>query len=58
LLLHSELFIKEDGTLITEGDLLKNPKLAITLSRIAADPHTFYNGTLADDIVADLSDYG
>jgi gamma-glutamyltranspeptidase / glutathione hydrolase / leukotriene-C4 hydrolase len=53
-----ELFVKEDGTLVQEGDLLKNPKLGATLRAIAEDPFTFYNGTLAADIVQDLSEYG
>lgn len=53
-----ELFVKEDGTLVQEGDLLKNPKLGATLRAIAADPFTFYNGSLAADIVQDLSEYG
>jgi len=54
----SELFVKPDGSLYQEGDLLKNPKLAATLKRIAADPMTFHNGTLAQDIVQDLHEYG
>ncbi|KAK2151985.1 hypothetical protein LSH36_343g01029 [Paralvinella palmiformis] len=54
----SELFVKENGSLITEGDLLKNPKLGATLARIAEDPDTFYSGSLADDIIADLTEYG
>lgn len=50
--------MKGDGTLIQEGDLLVNAKLGTTLRRIADDPMTYYNGTLADDIVADLLEYG
>jgi len=53
-----ELFVKEDGSLIQEGDLLKNPKLARTFRRIAQDPMTYYNGSLAREIVDDISDYG
>ncbi len=44
--------------MIQEGDLLVNPKLGATLRRIADDPMAYYNGTLADDIVADLTEYG
>jgi len=50
--------VKEDGSLIQEGDLLKNPKLARTFRRIAQDPMTYYNGSLAREIVDDISDYG
>ena len=54
----SELFVKPNGSLYEEGDLLKNPKLAATLRRIAADPFTYYNGSLAEDIIQDLREYG
>ena len=37
------------------GDNLVNRKLAITLERIANDPTSFYNGSLAEDIAADIS---
>ena len=50
--------MKKDGSLIQEGDLLKNPKLAATLRRIADDPTTYYNGSLARDIVDDIAEYG
>ena len=54
----SEIFVKSDGSLLQEGDLLINIKLGQTLRRIAADPGTFYNGSLAADIVADIAEYG
>ena len=50
--------MKEDGSLIQQGDLLKNPKLARTFRRIAEDPMTYYNGSLAREIVDDITDYG
>jgi len=53
-----ELFVKENGSLVQEGDLLKNPKLARTFRRIAEDPMTYYNGSLAREIVDDITDYG
>ena len=56
--LHRELFVKKDGSLIQEGDLLKNPKLALTFYRIAEDPMSYYKGSLARDIVDDIADYG
>ncbi|ELU09504.1 hypothetical protein CAPTEDRAFT_115649, partial [Capitella teleta] len=54
----SELYLKPDGTLVQEGDILKNPKLAQTLRRIAESPTSFYNGSLAEDIVLDIRDAG
>lgn len=53
-----QTFRKSDGSLYEEGDILKRPKLAVTLERIANDPHTFYNGTLAEDIVKDINEQG
>jgi len=50
--------VKSDGSLVKEGDLLKNPKLATTFRRIAEDPMTYYKGALARDIVDDITDYG
>ena len=47
-----------NGKLVKLGDTLKCPKLAVTYERIAVDPHTFYNGSLADDIVADIAEAG
>ena len=56
--LSSELFVKSDGSLVGEDDVIKNPPLGRTFRRIAADPHAFYNGTLAEDVVADIQDRG
>ena len=50
--------MKKDGSLIQEGDLLKNPKLARTFRRIADDPMSYYNGSLAREIVEDIAEYG
>ena len=48
--------LKPDGTPYKEGDIIKRPKL--TLKVIAADPMSFYNGLLADDVVADIQETG
>jgi len=40
------------------GDMIRYPKLGATLQRIADDPHTFYNGSLAADIVLDIQERG
>ena len=56
--LYSEIYVKENGELIEEGDRIIDDKLADTMERIAADPMSFYTGDLAADIVADLAEYG
>lgn len=41
-------FTKSDGTVVGEGDVLKNPQLAATLRSIATGgPEVFYHGALA-----------
>ena len=47
-----------DLVLLEAGDILKRPKMAVTLEAIAADPETFYKGQLAQDIVDDIKEYG
>ena len=37
---------------------MTNEKLGDTLTRIAEDPEDFYTGTLAQDIVDDIAEYG
>ena len=39
------------------GDTMFCQKLARTFRRIAEDPFTFYNGSLAADISADIAEY-
>ena len=53
-----ELFVQPDGQPVRKFEMLKNPLLAITLERIATDPMSFYNGSLAEDIVADIAERG
>ncbi|HYF23865.1 MAG TPA: gamma-glutamyltransferase [Caulobacteraceae bacterium] len=46
-------FTEADGTLVDEGDLLRNPAYGATLRRIAAEgPKAFYEGAVAREIVA------
>jgi len=56
----SEQFVKSDGSLYEEGDLIYCDKLAETLEIIADDDGVWnmYNGSLARSIVADLRDIG
>ncbi|KAK2157688.1 hypothetical protein LSH36_186g00047 [Paralvinella palmiformis] len=52
-----ELFIKDDGSMREAGDVIRMPLLARTLRQIATyGSETFYNGSLADDIVRDIQD--
>lgn len=53
------MFLKEDGELYEDGDLMTRPKLADTLQTIADEGvEAFYSGSLADNIIADIKDYG
>ena len=60
ILICRELFANpETGELKKSGDIVKYPKLAETYRRIAeGGPEAFYNGTLRDDIMADLNEDG
>ncbi|XP_048589503.1 glutathione hydrolase 1 proenzyme isoform X2 [Nematostella vectensis] len=40
------------------GEKMTNPQLAVTLEKIRDDPHSFYNGCLANDIVRDVKKAG
>ncbi|PAA80585.1 hypothetical protein BOX15_Mlig025064g1, partial [Macrostomum lignano] len=46
------------GRIYASGEVLRDEKLAATMDRIAEDPASFYNGSLADDIVQEMSDVG
>eukprot|EP00055_Hartaetosiga_balthica_P011340 m.51176 g.51176 ORF g.51176 m.51176 type:complete len:624 (-) comp7548_c1_seq3:96-1967(-) len=49
------LFLKNDGSLLTEGDILKRPLLANTLEKIARNgSRVFYEGEIAQRIVTTL----
>ena len=51
--------MKPSGELVKEGDILRDPKMADTLERIAnGGADEFYTGSLADDLIADLKDHG
>ena len=49
---------REDGSPVSEGDIIKRPKFAKTLEIISRDPDAFYNpeSQLAKDIVADIQE--
>ncbi|GFO36684.1 gamma-glutamyltranspeptidase 1 [Plakobranchus ocellatus] len=51
-------YFDENGNVKPVGSLVQLPELAKTLQIIADDPASFYNGSLAEDIVADLQERG
>jgi gamma-glutamyltranspeptidase/glutathione hydrolase len=52
-------FRRTDGTPLAAGDRLRQPELAATLQRIAAEgPEAFYTGAIADLIVAEMQRSG
>ena len=51
--------MKSEGNLVRKGDVIRRPLYGKTLRRIAeAGPATFYNGSLAEDIVEDIQEEG
>ncbi|HEY8053190.1 MAG TPA: gamma-glutamyltransferase [Steroidobacteraceae bacterium] len=48
----SKRIFQNDGKGWRQGDILKQPELARTLERIAADPEDFYHGALAREFAA------
>jgi gamma-glutamyltranspeptidase/glutathione hydrolase len=49
---------QRDGNFYKPGDRMIQPELAATLKRIAADPTTFYKGSMADEIAASIQKGG
>lgn len=54
----SRRIFQRDGQFYTAGEVFKQPELARTLRRIAADPDDFYHGKLAQELVDDLKKGG
>jgi gamma-glutamyltranspeptidase/glutathione hydrolase len=54
----SKRIFQRGGQFYKEGETFKQPELARTLQRIAADPEDFYYGKLAHELVADLKKGG
>jgi gamma-glutamyltranspeptidase/glutathione hydrolase len=54
----SQRIFQRDGQLYKEGETFRQPELARTLQRIAADPEDFYHGKMARALVADLKKGG
>jgi gamma-glutamyltranspeptidase/glutathione hydrolase len=54
----SKRIFQRDGNFYKAGDTFKQPELARTLERIAADPADFYHGKLADELIAEVKKGG
>jgi gamma-glutamyltranspeptidase/glutathione hydrolase len=54
----SRHIFQRDGQLYKTGEVFKQPLLARTLKRIAADPDDFYHGKMAHELVDDLKKGG
>ena len=50
----SKRIFQRDGNLYKTGETFRQPELARTLERIAADPDDFYHGKMARELVDDL----
>jgi gamma-glutamyltranspeptidase/glutathione hydrolase len=54
----SRAIFQRDGRVYKAGEVFRQPLLAATLERIAADPDDFYRGRMARELVDDLSKGG
>jgi gamma-glutamyltranspeptidase/glutathione hydrolase len=54
----SHRIFQRNGNHYKEGETFKQPELARTLERIAADPDDFYHGKLAHELIDDLKKGG
>jgi gamma-glutamyltranspeptidase / glutathione hydrolase len=54
----SRTLFQRDGNFYRESETFKQPQLASTLERIAADPDDFYHGKMAHELVDDLKKGG
>ena len=54
----SKRIFQRNGNLYKAGEVFKQPELARTLQRIAADPDDFYQGKLAHELIDDLKKGG
>jgi len=54
----SSHIFQRDGRFFKAGEIFRQPLLAATLERIAADPDDFYHGAMAHQLIADLDKGG
>jgi gamma-glutamyltranspeptidase / glutathione hydrolase len=50
----SKRIFQRDGNFYKEGETFRQPELAVTLARIAADPEEFYHGKMAHELIDDV----
>jgi gamma-glutamyltranspeptidase / glutathione hydrolase len=50
----SKRIFQRNGKYYEQGDLFRQPELARTLERIAANPNTFYKGAMARELAAEI----
>jgi gamma-glutamyltranspeptidase/glutathione hydrolase len=58
LFAESRRIFQRDGKLYQEGEVFRQPELARTLGRIAADPEDFYHGAMARELADELREGG
>jgi gamma-glutamyltranspeptidase len=52
----AEMYLSKNGTLVKEGDVIRNPSLADALEKLNRHDYVFYNnGALGQDLVAELT---
>jgi gamma-glutamyltranspeptidase/glutathione hydrolase len=54
----SHRIFQRDGKYYEQGDILRQPELARTLERIAADPNDFYHGAMARELATFIQQGG
>ena len=54
----SKRIFQRDGNFYVAGDTFKQPELARTLTRIAANPQEFYSGPMAKELAASVRSHG
>jgi gamma-glutamyltranspeptidase / glutathione hydrolase len=54
----SRRIFQRDGNFYKEGEIFRQPELAQTLEKIAADPDDFYHGAMAKQLAADIQKGG
>ncbi len=54
----SKHIFQRDGQFYQQGDLFRQPELATTLQRIAANPQDFYKGAMARELAAEMQRNG
>jgi len=54
----SRRIFQRDGNLYKQGEIFRQPQLARTLEKIAADPDDFYHGAIAKQLAADIQKGG